>query len=161
MPADPEEIHASVEEGVKVVELATPVALNIESGALKGLVCVRNEYRGERDSSKRKIPFEVPGSEFELELDTLLLAISQHSILDFFGDETPELNKWGYIAVDPETQESSLAGVYAGGDVAADGPSSIVKAAADGKSVAAAITKPMARFASFPNLKIVRSIWLT
>jgi len=151
MPADPEEIHASVEEGVKVVELARPVALNIESGALNGLVCVRNEYRGERDSSKRKIPFEVPGSEFELELDTLLLAISQHSILDFFGDETPKLNKWGYIAVDPETQESSLAGVYAGGDVAADGPSSIVEAAADGKSVAAAIAKAHGKVRQLPQ----------
>ena len=141
MPADPEEIHASVEEGVKIVELAKPTALNIDDGILKGLVCVRNEYRGERDSSKRKIPFEVPDSEFELELDTLLLAISQHSILDFFGDDVPKLNRWGYIEVDPETHESSVPGVYAGGDVAADGPSSIVKAAADGKVVAAAIAE--------------------
>ena len=141
MPADPEEIDASIEEGVEVVELSKPVALNVESGALKGVVCVRNEYRGERDSSKRKIPFEIPDSEFELELDTLLLAISQHSILDFFGDAVPELNKWGYIEVDPNTHESSVSGVYAGGDVAADGPSSIVKAAADGKLVASAIAE--------------------
>jgi putative selenate reductase len=141
MPADPEEIHASIEEGVEVVELARPVALNIESGALKALTCVRNEYRGERDSAKRKIPFEIPDSEFDIELDTLLLAISQHSILDFFGDTVPELNKWGYIEVDPDTHESSIPGVYAGGDVAADGPSSIVKAAADGKLVASAIAE--------------------
>ena len=141
MPADPEEIHASVEEGVRVIELAKPTSLSIDGGVLKGLVCVRNEYRGERDSSKRKIPFEIPDSEFELELDTLLLAISQHSILDFFGDEAPKLNKWGYIEVDPKTFESSVPGVYAGGDVAADGPSSIVKAAADGKAVAGAIAE--------------------
>jgi len=141
MPADPEEIRASIEEGVNIIELAKPIGLNIGSGVLKGLVCVRNEYRGERDSSKRKVPFEIPNSEFEIELDTLLLAISQHSILDFFGDDVPELNRWGYIAVDPETFESSVPNVYAGGDVAADGPSSIVKAAADGKLVAATIAE--------------------
>ena len=151
MPADPEEIHASIEEGVKVVELAKPTALNIRSGSLKGLVCVRNEYTGERDSSKRKIPFEIPDSEFEVELDTLLLAISQHSILDFFGDDVPDLNKWGYIEVDPETHESSVPGVYAGGDVAADGPSSIVKAAADGKLVAAAIAASHGSARSVPE----------
>ncbi|NHZ70827.1 MAG: hypothetical protein GWP18_04225, partial [Proteobacteria bacterium] len=68
-----------------------------------------------------------------------ILAISQHSLLDFFGENTPELTSRGYIDVDPATFESSITGVYAGGDVAADGPSSIVKAAADGKAAADAI----------------------
>jgi len=139
MPADPEEIHASIEEGIKIVELAKPAALHVEDGKLRGLVCTRTEYRGERDSSGRKIPFDVDGSEFELALDNLILAISQHSVLDFFGDNPPALTKRGYIEVDPETLESSIAGVYAGGDVAAHGPSSIVKAADDGKRVAHAI----------------------
>ena len=139
MPADPEEIHACLEEGIKIVELAKPAALHVEGDALAGLVCTRTEYRGERDDSGRKIPFDVPDSEFEIELDTLILAISQHSVLDFFGDDGPALTSRGYIEVDPETFESSIPGVYAGGDVAADGPSSIVKAAADGKRVAAGI----------------------
>ena len=140
MPADREEIHASIEEGVRIIELAKPTALHIEDGSLAGLVCLKTEYRGDRDTSGRKIPFDVEGSEFETPLDTLILAISQHSILDFFGDTVPELTSRGYIAVDPETFESSIPGVYAGGDVAADGPSSIVKAAADGKAVSDAIT---------------------
>ena len=139
MPADPEEIHACLEEGIDIVELAAPAALHVEDGALAGLVCTRTEYRGDRDASGRKIPHHVDGSEFEIPLDTLILAISQHSVLDFFGDDVPQLTSRGYIDVDPETFESSIAGVYAGGDVAADGPSSIVKAAADGKRVAAAI----------------------
>ncbi|MCP3973920.1 MAG: FAD-dependent oxidoreductase [bacterium] len=139
MPADPEEIHACIEEGIKISELSNPAALRIEDGKLAGLVCTKTEYRGERDSSGRKIPFDVDDSEFEIELDTLILAISQHSVLDFFGDNAPELTNRGYIEVDPETFESSIPGVYAGGDVAADGPSSIVKAAADGKRVADAI----------------------
>jgi putative selenate reductase len=139
MPADPEEIHACVAEGIGIVELAKPAGLTVAGGALTALTCTQAEYRGERDASGRKIPFDVPDSEFEIALDTLILAISQHSVLDFFGDDIPELTDRGYIRVDPETYESSVSDVYAGGDVADDGPSSIVKAAADGKRVAAAI----------------------
>ena len=60
-------------------------------------------------------------------------------MLDFFGDRAPDLTPAGYIAVDPVTFQTSVPGVYAGGDVAGRGPASIVKAAADGKRVAAAI----------------------
>jgi len=141
MPADREEVHESLAEGVRFVELANPHALHVEDGKLRGLVCTRTEYRGDRDESGRKIPFDVPDSEFEIELDTLILAISQHSLLDFFGDEPPDLTSKGYLVVDPVSLETTLPGVYAGGDVAAHGPSSIVKAAADGKAVAAAIMK--------------------
>ena len=139
MPADPEEIHAIRDEGIQVVELARPVGLRIEDGALAGVTCTRTEYRGTRDAAGRKVPHDVPGSEFEIGLDTLILAISQHPVLDFFGGRPPDLTPGGFIAVDPETFETSLPGVYAGGDVAGGGPSSIVKAAADGKRVAAAI----------------------
>jgi len=141
MPADREEIHESIAEGVNIIELANPHAIHAENGKLKGLVCTKTEYRGDRDASGRKIPFDVPDSQFEVELDTLILAISQYSLLDFFGDQEPELNQRGYLVVDPVTFETTLSGVYAGGDVAADGPSSIVEAAADGKAVAAAIVK--------------------
>ena len=139
MPADREEVQACVEEGIEIIELAKPHALHVEDGRLAGLVCIKTEYRGDRDSTGRKVPHDVPESEFEIGLDTLILAISQHSLLDFFGDDVPDLTSRGYIAVDPETFESSIEGIYAGGDVADDGPSSIVKAAADGKAAAAAI----------------------
>ena len=121
------------------MELARPVGLHVEDGRLAGLVCTRTEYRGARDAAGRKVPHDVPGSEFEIGLDTLILAISQHPVLDFFGDRAPDLTPAGFIAVDPETFETSIPGVYAGGDVADRGPASIVKAAADGKRVAAAI----------------------
>jgi putative selenate reductase len=81
----------------------------------------------------------VAGSEFEIGLDTLIVAISQDAVLDLFGDRGPDLTPAGFIAVDPETFETSIPGVYAGGDVAERGPASIVRAAADGKRVAAAI----------------------
>lgn len=139
MPADPEEIADCAEEGIDFVELTNPAGLHVEDGRLAGLLCTRTEYRGERDAAGRKVPFEVPDSAFEIGLDTLIVAISQRSMLDFFGDRQPELTSGAYIAVDPVTFETSIPGVYAGGDVAAHGPSSIVRAAADGKRVAAAI----------------------
>jgi len=139
MPADREEIHFALEEGIRIVEQAKPDSIHVENGSLAGLVCTKTEYRGDRDDSGRKIPHDVEDSEFEIPLDTLILAISQHSLLDFFGDETPELTGRGYLSVDPDTLATSLSGVYAGGDVAGKGPSSIVKAAADGQAAAAAI----------------------
>jgi len=150
MPADPEEIHAIREEGISIVELARPVGLRVEDGRLAGLECIRTEYGGKRDAGGRKVPEDVAGSEFEIGLDTLILAISQHAVLDFFGERAPALTPAGYIAVDPATFETSVPGVYAGGDVADRGPASIVKAAADGKRVAAAIAAALGRGTSRP-----------
>ncbi len=141
MPADREEVHLLLEEDLKVIELAKPHRLNVQDGKLRGLVCTRMEFRGDRDKSGRKIPHEVPDSEFEVPLDTMILAVSQHAILDFFEEEPVAINRWGYIEADPVTLETSVAGVYAGGDVVNDGPSSIVKAAADGKVIADSIAR--------------------
>jgi putative selenate reductase len=139
MPADREEVALLAEEGIEVVELAKPQQLIIEGGKLCALLCQRMEFRGQRDASGRKIPYEVPDSGFEIPLDTLILAISQHAILDFFDEEPIAVNQWGYIEADPNTFETSVPGVYAGGDVVNDGPSSIVEAAADGKAIATSI----------------------
>ena len=141
MPADREEIEHLLEEGIEVVEMSKPQQLLVEDGKLKGLVCRRMEYRGDRDGSGRKIPHEVPGSEFEIPLDTLILAISQNAVLDFLNGEAIELNERGYIKADPVTFRTSIDDIYAGGDVVNDGPSSIVKAAAAGKAIANAILK--------------------
>jgi putative selenate reductase len=139
MPADREEVRAMLEEGVAVEELALPVRLRSGGGHLTAVVCARMEYRDDRDASGRKVPHPVEGSEFELPFDTLLLAVSQHAALDFFDGEKPDLTRSGYLACHPETLETSIDGVYTAGDVAAHGPASIVRAAADGKRAAAAI----------------------
>jgi putative selenate reductase len=141
MPADREEVHCLREEGIEVLELAKPQRLLVEDGKLRGLVCRRMEYRGDFDGSGRKIPHEVPGSDFEVPLDTLILAISQHALLDFFDEEPVAVNRRGYIEADPVTFATSVPGIYAGGDVVNDGPSSIVEAAADGKAIAQAIAR--------------------
>jgi putative selenate reductase len=145
MPADREEVRAMLEEGVRVEELVQPVRLRAEEGRLAGVICSRMEYRGERDASGRKVPVPVEGPELELPFDTLLLAVSQHAVLDFFDGPQPELTRGGYLACDPETLETSIPGVYAAGDAAAHGPASIVKAAADGKRAAAAVIGAAAR----------------
>jgi putative selenate reductase len=139
MPADREEIHAIREEGVRIVELSRPAALGVEDGRLTALTCLRTAFGGERDASGRKVPRDVPGSEFEIGVDTLVIAIGQEAILDLFGDARPVLTSAGFIAADPETLETSIPGVYVAGDVASHGPASIVRAAADGKRAAAAI----------------------
>ena len=139
MPADREEIEHLLEEDVGVVEMSKPQKLVVKDGKLKGLVCRRMEYRGDRDDSGRKIPHEVPGSDFEIPLDSLILAISQNAVLDFLNGEAIELNERGYIKADPETFRTSIKDIYAGGDVANEGPASIVKAAAAGKAIANAI----------------------
>jgi putative selenate reductase len=139
MPADREEVTHLLEEGIEVVELCKPQALRVDDGKLRALGCRRMEYRGDRDASGRKVPHEIPGSDFEIPFDTLILAVSQKAILDFLDGEPIALNEQGYIVADPVTFETSLPGVYAGGDVANDGPASIVKAAAAGKAMAAHI----------------------
>ena len=60
-------------------------------------------YANDRDASGRKIPHELPDSDFEVPLDTLILAISQHAVLDFFDEESIDVNNRGYIEVDPVT----------------------------------------------------------
>jgi len=139
MPADREEIAHLLEEGVNVIEMSKPHRLVVENDKLRGLVCRRMEYRGDRDASGRKVPHEVPDTEFEMQFDTLIMAVSQNALLDFLEGEPIELNEHGYIKADAVTFETSLADVYAGGDVANEGPASIVKAAAAGKAIARAI----------------------
>jgi putative selenate reductase len=140
MPADREEVRALLEEGITVHELALPSRVHAEDGKLAGLVCKKMRL-GPRGADGRKVPEEVPDSEFEIPLDTMILAISQNSIFDFFEDEIPELTRKGYIKIDPVTYETSVANVFSGGDSADDGPSSIVKACGDGKRIAAAIRR--------------------
>jgi putative selenate reductase len=145
MPADREEIQAALEEGIEVVEHARPVSLRIAGGRLTGVTCVRTEYRGERDASGRKLPADVPGSGFDLEFDTLILAVGQHAVLECFGGQVPDLTPDGYIRTDPDTLETSIPDVYAGGDAASHGPASIVRAAADGMRAARAIAASLGR----------------
>jgi putative selenate reductase len=141
MPADAEEIEQLVEEGVRVIEFAKPVRLVVEGSQLRGVECRRTAYSDQRDASGRKQVKEINGADFTVELDTMILAISQRAELDFFDGEPVAVNDRGYIRTDPVTYETSVPGIYAGGDVANGGPETIVKAAAAGRAIAASILR--------------------
>ena len=151
MPADREELEQLLEEGIEVVEFAHPLRIDVADGYLQALVCSRTRYTGERDASGRKAVQSVPGAEFDIPLDALILAISQQPVLDFFGDVDIAVNSRGYIETHPVTFETSVSGVYAGGDVANAGPETIVKAAAAGKAIARDILGQNANARSAPE----------
>jgi putative selenate reductase len=138
MPAQNEEIRDLLNEGGGLTELVAPRRILTRDGRLEAVEMAQMRL-GEADDSGRRRPEEVPGQGFEVPLDTLIVAIGQRPDLDLFGDEDIALTRSGYLAVDAVTLETSLPGVYAGGDIIGDGPDSIVKACGDGRLIAEAI----------------------
>jgi len=139
MPAYPEEIEAGLEEGIKIEYLVAPVRVRIRDEKVVGVECIRMKL-GEKDSSGRAKPVPIPGSEFQIPADTLILAISERAYTPYLKDSdgltlSPE---WGTIIVDPASMATTRPGVFAGGDVVS-GPSSVVEAMAAGKIAALSI----------------------
>lgn len=142
-PARVEEIHHAEEEGVKFNWLTAPVRIiGDERGWVKAMECIRMEL-GEPDSSGRRRPVPVEGSEFLFEVDTVVYAIGT-SANPIIAQTTPglKLNKWGYIEVDPATQMTSLPGVFAGGDIVTGG-ATVILAMGAGRTAAKAMLKYM------------------
>ena len=139
MPARREEIHHAKEEGIIFKNLVNPTAvLGDENGWVKGLRCVEMEL-GEADASGRRRPVPKENSEFELAVDTVIIAIGNSpNPLILSTTEGLESDKWGCIVADEETGKTSLEGVYAGGDVVT-GAATVILAMGAGKKAAAAI----------------------
>ena len=139
MPARREEIHHAKEEGVIFKSLVNPVAvLGDENGWVKGLRCVEMEL-GEADASGRRRPVPKENSEFELAVDTVIIAIGNSpNPLILSTTEGLEGDKWGCIVADEETGKTSLEGVYAGGDVVT-GAATVILAMGAGKKAAKAM----------------------
>jgi NADH-quinone oxidoreductase subunit F len=93
---------------------------------------------GEFDSSGRRKSVEIKGSNFILDIDYAIPAVSQYADLPFVSKEEIGVTKWGTFIVDPETQMSTMEGVFAGGDIVR-GPDTVISAIADGKKAASAI----------------------
>ncbi len=138
MPAQDEELRDLLDEGGRLVELAAPHRLEVAEGRLRGVVMDTMEL-GAADASGRRRPQVVAGAEYEVALDTLIVAIGQLPDLGVFAGQKVALTSSGYLEVNPATLETSLPGVYAGGDIISTGPVSIVKAAGDGRRIAEAI----------------------
>ncbi len=136
MPADEMEIEEALNEGANLELLVAPVKVLTKDGKLTGVECIRMEL-GEPDSSGRRRPEPVEGSEFEMELDNLIVAVSGQPDLGFLGDDHGlSISKWNSIDVHPYTQMTNVEGVFAGGDVVT-GPWMVIDAIAAGKRAAA------------------------
>lgn len=141
LPARLEEVHHAKEEGIDFRLLNNPVAvLGNEQGWVKALRCIRMEL-GEPDESGRRRPVEVPGSEFELAVDTAVIAIGQGpNPLVQSTTKGLDTNKRGNIIADEETGATSKPGVFAGGDIVT-GAATVILAMGAGKKAAAAIDR--------------------
>jgi putative selenate reductase len=137
MPADPAEVSDCLEEGIRIRDLLAPASVVSKNGRVSGLACTPMRL-GERDASGRPRPEPVAGAEVLLPADTIISAISQEAVLDFLEGLEVRRNAGGYLVVDPRTRETSVEGLFAGGDVV-HGAASVILAIADGRAVAEAI----------------------
>ncbi|NLI97076.1 FAD-dependent oxidoreductase [bacterium] len=138
MPAIADEVRAAREEGVKFMLLTNPVRFNGEKGRLKSVEVIHMEL-GEPDSSGRRRPVPLEGSEEILEFDNVFLAVGEKPELSFIApDDGIFLTSWGTIAVDEETLITSNPKVFAGGDCVT-GPATFIDAAGAGRKAARSI----------------------
>jgi glutamate synthase (NADPH/NADH) small chain len=139
MPARVEEVHHAKEEGIIFRLLSNPVSISgNERGYVTGMECIEMEL-GQPDESGRRRPVEKPGSNFILDVDTVVVAIGT-SPNPLIKTTTPGLdtNKWGCIVADESTGLTSKEGVFAGGD-AVTGAATVILAMGAGKNSAKAI----------------------
>ncbi len=140
MPAMPEEVDDAEKEGIALDYLVSPVGvLGDEASGVTGLECIRMEL-GEPDSSGRRRPVPIEGSEFVVDLDLVVLAIGQQPNLDFLEDDHGiETTPWQQIQVESPKFMTSRPGVFAVGDVVTDANMVVIEAIGMGNKVAEAI----------------------
>jgi len=140
MPARKEEVHHAREEGIEFLMLTSPLRILSDRNMwVRGMECQRMEL-GEPDESGRRKPVAIPGSEFTLEVETVIEAIGQQPN-PIIQSTTPGLTtgRKGVIVTD-EQQQTSRPGIFAGGDLSRGG-ATVILAMRDGKNAAAAIHK--------------------
>jgi glutamate synthase (NADPH/NADH) small chain len=139
LPARQEEVHHAEEEGVKFRLLTSPLKyLGTDGKMVRGMECISMKL-GEPDASGRRRPVPIEGSNFNIDCDLVVVAIGNGPNPIIF-QSTPELklNKRGYIDVNPETNETSMENVYAGGDIVT-GSSTVIEAMGAGRIAARAM----------------------
>ena len=140
MPAFEEETESCLEENVDIQFLTAPKKILVKDGKITGVECMKMEL-GDIDESGRRRPVPIEGSEVTIEVDTLIVAISERPDTSFLkGEDGFEFTPWGTVVVDPENYTTSMEGVFAGGDVVT-GPSVAIEAMGAGKVVAELIDK--------------------
>ena len=139
LPARVEEVHHAKEEGIIFDLLTNPTEiLADEKGWVTGMKCIRMEL-GEPDASGRRRPVEVPGSEFLMELDTVIMSLgTSPNPLISSTTEGLEINRWKCIVAQEDNGKTTKEGVYAGGD-AVTGAATVILAMGAGKAAAKGI----------------------
>lgn len=139
LPARAEEVHHAKEEGIQFNLLTNPIeVLGNEKGWVKGIRCIRMEL-GEPDASGRRRPIEIKGSEFDLDVDTVIMSLgTSPNPLISSTTKGLDINKKRCIIAEDETGKTSRDGVYAGGD-AVTGAATVILAMEAGKKAAKAI----------------------
>jgi glutamate synthase (NADPH/NADH) small chain len=148
VPAREEEFHHAGEEGVIFDFLTNPIAiLGDERGGVRAMRCIRMEL-GEPDASGRRSPVPIEGSEFEMAVDTVIMALgTSPNPIVFNNAEGLKRTKHGTVVADPETGRTTERAVWAGGDVVT-GAATVISAMGAGKRAAADID----RFLSDPSV---------
>jgi len=140
MPAYSWEIEEAEEEGIKIHFLVTPTKILGENGKVTGIECIKMEL-GEPDESGRRRPVPIEGSEFTIEVDTVIPAIGQLPDISFMTDDMKfNMTRWNTFMVDRTSLMTNVEGVFAGGDNVS-GPASAIEAIAHGNKAAEAIDR--------------------
>jgi NADH-quinone oxidoreductase subunit F len=139
MPAIKSEIEEAIIEGIDIQFLAAPTKVLSSNGKVEAIECINMEL-GDIDTSGRRRPVPIAGSEFKIDMDTLILAISQEPDISSLSGNGLSVSKWNTIEVNPETLLTNVEGVFAGGDVVT-GPNTVTEAMAHGKIAAQMIDK--------------------
>jgi NADPH-dependent glutamate synthase beta subunit-like oxidoreductase len=137
MPAIKSEVEEAEREGVSLHFLVAPVEVLTKDDRVIGIRCIRMEL-DEPDASGRRRPIPIEGSEFDMDVDNVIVAIGQAVDRVMLPKEL-EYTDWGTLSVDPITRQTSVEGVFAGGDVT--GPANVIEAIADGKEAAISIER--------------------
>jgi len=148
MPARIEEVHHAKQEGIEFHILQSPKrVIGDKDSYVTAIECLK--YRlGEPDDSGRRRPIPIEGSEFTIDVDTVIMAIGNIAN-PLIRQTTPglEFNRWGNIVVDEETMATSIPGVYAGGDIVS-GAATVILAMGQGRIAAVAINQYLAQKAA-------------
>jgi NADH-quinone oxidoreductase subunit F len=140
MPAIREEIEEAIKEGIKLQFLVAPNRVLSTNGKLTGIECVQMQL-GDLDTSGRRRPIPIKGSEFVINLDTLIPAIGQEPDLSpLLNGVQLKVGRGNRLVVDPETLATDKPGIFAGGDVVT-GPATVTQAMEAGKLAAESIHK--------------------
>lgn len=138
MPAYESEIHEAITEGVEIMELVSPVRfIKGKKETVAKIECIKMKL-GEFDSSGRRKSTPISGSNFTVEVDNVIPAVSQYADLPFIKKDEIGITSWGTFIIQEETLMTTMDGVFAGGDVAR-GPDTVISAIADGKKAAVSI----------------------